>query len=184
MADDQETLTTEETPAQRLIRERREKELQSKDNQHTDAGDTSPREEANRDITRDQEAGASQEDSATPDKTKLSERQEKHLEIDGEPRMGHAPLPRMNNVITGRHVGSEQNPSDLLKEDGSKSPHDVTSGGSRQAEGIRQAKDAIARAEEAARLNEERASGGGVIVTPTPEQAASGAAAEAAGRAE
>lgn len=85
----------------------------------------------------------------------------------------------------GRVLGDEENPSDSLKLDGSRSPHDASSeGGSRQAHAHKQ----VQEAEQAAQAADAKRRGAGapnaVNVAPSEAQAASGQAAQAEGRAE
>lgn len=101
------------------------------------------------------------------------EKQIERTDLKDQPKQGDLPLPPENNVIHGRHVGREQTPSDLLKTDGSKSPHDVTSdGGSRQQHAINQVQAARDAAEALQEGERNRANQTGSVVTPTNEQRA------------
>jgi hypothetical protein len=75
----------------------------------------------------------------------------------------------------GRVLGDEENPSDSLKLDGSRSPHDASSeGGSRQGAAHKQ----VQEAEQASAAADAKRRGAGapnaVNVAPSPEQAKSG----------
>jgi hypothetical protein len=90
-----------------------------------------------------------------------------------------------SNEPLGRVLNDEETPSNVLPTDGSRSPHDASSeGGSRQAHAHKQLADEQKKNAEREATLRGAGAPNAVNVAPSEAQAASGAAAQAEGRAE
>lgn len=126
-------MSDEETTVERIAREAKEKAAAAKDQAEKSgplsmaaSGTTASREAAT------QKNATDQQERETGVKGRM---ERKVIDDENSARHNQASADQVNGLgkPKGRVLGDEENPSDALKADGSKSPHDVTSdGGSRQ----------------------------------------------------
>jgi hypothetical protein len=185
----------EETTAERIAREAKEKAAEQKDK----AERSGPLTMAASGTTAEREAATQKNapDSVERDGSIKGRMERKAIDDENAARHNQASADQVNGLgkPKGRILGDEENPSDALKADGSKSPHDVTSdGGSRQEAAHKQVKELQAATTGKANGQESVTDKGtqpasdrplspspisaddrnsGRVITPTPEQSAS-----------